>query len=258
VAGSAYRRDVRFCFPKTVAELAPKRYPPKKPKGNKAVKCPHCLQAIHANFRENQLLTGTSQGETKGFSIFCMACPECDEAIINLESGAVVSEGTNTWDFQMGTSAITPVYPSSATRNCPAEVPIPMRDYFLQATAILDTSPMASAALSRRCIQMLLHDHAGAQQRNLSDQIDHVLNQKAIPTTLGEQLQAVREVGNFAAHPMKNTQTGEIIEVELHEAAWNLDVLEELFDFYLVAPARAKAKVAALNLKLQQANRKPV
>jgi hypothetical protein len=107
-------------------------------------------------------------------------------------------------------------------------------------------------------MQLLLHDHAGAQQRNLSDQIKHVLDQKAIPTTLGEQLHAVREVGNFAAHPLKNTNTGEIIEVEPHEAEWNLDVLEELFDFYLVAPARAKAKVAALNVKLRQADRKPV
>jgi hypothetical protein len=57
---------------------------------------------------------------------------------------------------------------------------------------------------------------------------------------------------------MKNTNTGEIIEVEPHEAEWNLDVLEELFDFYLVGPARAKAKVAALNVKLQEANRKTI
>ena len=133
-----------------------------------------------------------------------------------------------------------------------------MRDYFLQATAILSASPMASAALSRRCMQLLLHDHAGAQQRNLSDQIKHVLDQKEIPTTLGKQLHAVREVGNFAAHPMKDTNTREIIEVEPHEAEWNLDVLEELFDFYLVRAARAKAKVAALNVKLQQAGREPV
>lgn len=71
-------------------------------------------------------------------------------------------------------------------------------------------------------------------------------------------MHAVREVGNFAAHPMKDTNTREIIEVEPHEAEWNLDVLEELFDFYLVRAARAKAKVAALNVKLQQAGREPV
>jgi hypothetical protein len=105
---------------------------------------------------------------------------------------------------------------------------------------------------------MLLHDVAGATQRNLSDQIDAVVDQGKLPSTLAEQLHGLREVGNFAAHPMKNTNTGEVMEVEPHEAEWNLDVLEELFDFYLVAPARAKAKIAALNAKLELAKRKPV
>jgi hypothetical protein len=105
---------------------------------------------------------------------------------------------------------------------------------------------------------MLLHDFAGATQRNLSDQIDAAIAEGKLPTTVQSQLHAIREVGNFAAHPMKNTNTGEIIEVEPEEAEWNLDVLEELFDFYLVAPARAKAKIDALNTKLQSANRKRV
>jgi len=33
-----------------------------------------------------------------------------------------------------------------------------------------------------------------------------------------------------------------MVAVELGEADWVLDVLESLFDFYFVAPAKAKAK----------------
>jgi hypothetical protein len=48
------------------------------------------------------------------------------------------------------------------------------------------------------------------------------------------------------------------LPVELGEAEWNLDVLESLFDFYFVQPARAKAKRDALNKKLADAGKPPL
>jgi hypothetical protein len=42
-------------------------------------------------------------------------------------------------------------------------------------------------------------------------------------------------------------------DVEPQEAEWLLNVLEQLFDFYFVQPARAKAKRDALNAKLKEA-----
>jgi hypothetical protein len=42
--------------------------------------------------------------------------------------------------------------------------------------------------------------------------------------------------------------------VEPGEAEWTLDVLEILFDFYFVQPARLKAKRDALNKKLAEAD----
>ena len=46
--------------------------------------------------------------------------------------------------------------------------------------------------------------------------------------------------------------------VDPDEAEWNLDVLESLFDFYFVQPARAKAKRDALNKKLTDAGKPPL
>ncbi len=71
-------------------------------------------------------------------------------------------------------------------------------------------------------------------------------------------LHAVREVGNFAAHPIKSERTGEIIEVELGEAELNLEVLSRLFDFYYVTPKRIKARVESINEKLAEANKKSI
>lgn len=70
-----------------------------------------------------------------------------------------------------------------------------------------------------------------------------------------ESLDAVRNIGNFAAHPTKSKSTGEIIDVEPGEAEWNLDVLESLFDYFFVQPALIKKKREELNRKLGDAGK---
>ncbi len=51
-----------------------------------------------------------------------------------------------------------------------------------------------------------------------------------LPGYIQKNLDIVREIGNFTAHPLKDTNSGEIIEVEYGEAEWNLEVIEQLFD----------------------------
>jgi hypothetical protein len=112
--------------------------------------------------------------------------------------------------------------------------------------------------LSRRALQHLLREKAHTTKRDLADAIQEVLDSKALPSHLAENLDVVRVIGNFAAHPLKSTSTGEIIDVEPNEAEWNLDVLEGLFDFYFVQPAIATKKRADLNKKLQDAGKPPL
>jgi hypothetical protein len=120
---------------------------------------------------------------------------------------------------------------------------------------VLADSPKASAALSRRCLQNILRDHAKVKHQDLSKEIDEVLASKQLPSHLANDIDAVRNYGNFAAHPIKSTKTGEIVEVEPGEAEWNLDVLEGLFDFYFVGPAESKKKREALEKKLADAGK---
>jgi hypothetical protein len=70
-----------------------------------------------------------------------------------------------------------------------------------------------------------------------------------------DSLDAVRNIGNFAAHPIKSKSSGEVIDVEPGEAEWNLDVLEALFDYYFVQPAILKKKRDELNAKLKEAGK---
>jgi hypothetical protein len=76
-----------------------------------------------------------------------------------------------------------------------------------------------------------------------------------LPTHLVEIIDAVRNIGNFAAHPIKSKHTGEILPVEPEEAEWNLDVIEALFDFYYIQPALTAKKRAALDAKLKEAGK---
>ena len=122
---------------------------------------------------------------------------------------------------------------------------------------MLSDSEKASAALSRRCLQMLLRERAGVKPTNLDNEIQQILDSKQLPSHVAESIDAVRVVGNFAAHPIKSQSTGSIIDVEPGEAEWLLDVVESLFDFYFVHPAKIAAKRQALNNKLKEAG-KPV
>jgi len=170
-------------------------------------------------------------------------CPECHKAIIYL-----YVTSANTWERFM-------VYPLNASRPIPTEVPNPYRQDFSEACTVLSASPKASAALSRRCVQAVLRDKAGTTKKDLYDQIEEVVTSGKVPSHISSELHAVRNIGNFAAHPMKSTNTGDIVDVEPGEAEWNLDVLESLFDFYFVQPAVAAKRKAKLNKKLKEAGK---
>jgi len=95
----------------------------------------------------------------------------------------------------------------------------------------------------------------GYTQKDLAPAIDAAVASNTLPIALADLLHVVRNVGNFAAHPMKDTNSGAILPVEDHEAEWNLDVLEGLFEFYYVQPAKNAVRKAALNAKLQAAGK---
>jgi hypothetical protein len=151
------------------------------------------------------------------------------------------------------------VRPKGVARSpLPAEVPGEFASDYLEACNVLADSPKASAALSRRCLQKLLRDHAKFEQRDLYDQIEAALKSKMLPSDIADDLDAVRVVGNFAAHPLKRTNTGEIVEVEPGEAEWNLEVLEQLFDFYFVRPLLSRKRRDKLDKKLDEAGKPPL
>jgi hypothetical protein len=128
----------------------------------------------------------------------------------------------------------------------------------MEACLVLSDSPKAAAALARRCLQNVLRDVAKVKPGNLADEIQQILDSGKLPSHLAESIDGIRNIGNFAAHPMKSQQTGQIVDVEAGEAEWTIDVLEMLLDFYFVQPALIQQKRAALNQKLHSLGKPPM
>ncbi len=151
------------------------------------------------------------------------------------------------------------VYPKGVSRApLPKDVPDQYAQDYKEACLVLTDSPKASAALSRRCLQALLRTVPKIKPSDLSNEIDEILNSKQLPSHLADAIDAIRVLGNSAAHPIKSTNTGAIVEIEEGESEWLLDVLEGLFDFYFVQPAILQKKRELLNKKLQDAGKPPL
>ena len=228
------------------------------------MKCPHCLISFHDSWTPWLFGRPDANGRMDSdkaivydreaaFTFSTTTCPSCKRLICKLNRVPSRKQGM---PRPKGTTTV--VYPKASPRPVCDEVDEEFASDFREACLVINDSEKASAALSRRCLQNLLREKAGTQAKDLAKQIQEVLDSGKLPSHLGEAIDAVRAIGNFAAHPVKNTSTREVIDVEPGEAEWLLNTLEGLFDFYFVQPARLAKKRDALNKKLKDAGKPPL
>ena len=212
-------------------------------------KCPHCLVTafLEPNF------TGLNGDIDGNWFVYYSTCPNCNRLVIELHGDRHPRTPADVGQL------VTLAYPKSIQRNPPPpEVPEEFTKDYLEAALIISDSPKASAALNRRLLQHLLREQASASQRNLFDAIQHVIDEGNVPSHIAESLHTLRELGNFAAHPNKSTNTAEVIEVEHGEAEWCLDVIDALYDHYFVGPAKTQQAKNAVNEKRKEAGLQPI
>ncbi len=205
------------------------------------MKCPTCGIAYADNWYEVDVQW---RGRATPWAYRVALCPECNEHTIELQS--------NRDPYRM-------VQPIGSNRGpVSKDVPATISCDYIEACNVLPISSKASAALARRCLQNILNSH-GYTGRDLSRQIDALLNEtdasKAVGSALRDTVDAIRNFGNFSAHPVDDQTTLQVIEVEEAEAEWCLQILEEMFDHFYVRPAQAAARKAALNAKLSAAGK---
>ncbi len=218
------------------------------------MKCPHCLVTFH----DNPELVPLGDDEEAQWHLVRQICPACKRFVLQLLYNSL-GRNTRGERFVTNRKSTRLVWPKAPSRTpLPEEVPVNFAQDYAEACLVLADSPKASAALSRRCLQHILREKAGVKKADLADEIQQVIDSGKLPSHLSESLDAVRNIGNFAAHPIKSKTSGEVVDVEPGEAEWNLDVLEALFDFFFVQPEILKRKRAALNQKLDELGKPPM
>jgi hypothetical protein len=143
-------------------------------------------------------------------------------------------------------------------RRIDQSVPDPFRRNYIEAASILADSPRMSSVLSRRILADLLEKYAGRLERNLESRIEKFLEDQSYPARVKENLHHLREIGNFGAHTQTDQDTGQIIEVERDEAEWTLEVVDGLFEYFIVQPVRDLARRTKFDAKIAAAGRKPI
>jgi Domain of unknown function (DUF4145) len=219
-----------------------------RPRIAPSVKCPHCFIDFHDEWVEIAI---GQDSDRVDWTVSTTPCTSCGKLTIDLVSDHVLDTAH---------ARRVRIWPRGSVRPVAPEVPQGYAESFRTACELLDVSPEASAAFSRRCLQALLRREAGAKPGRLVDEIDFVVDNGNLPSRLSENLHVVREIGNLGSHETenKNARPGEIVPVEPAEAEWLVEVLEGLFDHYFVTPERDKSRRATLAKKLKAAGRKPI
>lgn len=224
------------------------------------VRCPKCDLSFHFTQlgafdlyercgpdRQPKVEPGTSFYRVQGGE-----CPECNERFVLLNRCRLLTSNSST------SESVDVLFPPPTVRKLAQEIPKNLQLDFQEASLVLVFSPKASAALSRRILQAVLREHFHIRRKTLYDEIEVYITQNQPPSRLADHLHALREIGNNAAHPLKETNTGQIVDVEMAEAAWMLDLIEDIFDHAFVTPARNKSRKAQLNATLTKLGKKPV
>lgn len=185
-------------------------------------------------------------------------CPACDHLLVVLTLGEGDEAAGGELHLQTPWRAVV-IHPTQGRQlQVEEEVPETYRKDLFEAGEVLGFSAKASAALSRRILQTVLHNELSITKRTLFEEIEDFIKKPGTPAYLADALHAVREVGNFAAHPIKNGRTGDITEVEPGEAEWLIETLEALFDYVFVQPRRLETRLRRLNEKLEEAGKRTV
>lgn len=225
------------------------------------MKCPYCNIGVSLEFEEGSGVYESKEHKQPqvGYEVVWDNCPECEGFIVILRRGKIGSRQNKEFATQyLHDYEEEILYPKYSSRSVETEVPDKYKVDFLEACTVLPLSPKASAALSRRILQNILREEFKIKHQSLAKEIDDFIQLKSVPSYLTEAVDAIRNIGNFAAHPLKDTNTGEIVNVEPGEGEWLIEVLEALFDFVFVQPNRLQERKKKLNQKLKSIGKPPM
>ena len=153
-------------------------------------------------------------------------CPNCGRFSVSVKGlGSMVA------------NIDTTLQPKSLAKQFPTYIPEAIRSDYEEACAIVNLSPKASATLSRRCLQGMIHDFWDIKLKNLNQEITALKDK--IPADLWSSIDALRQLGNIGAHMEKDTDV--IVDIDPNEAEFLIKLIELLMkEWYINREERKK------------------
>lgn len=212
------------------------------------MQCGRCQKAVHVDFQTTVHVEPNTGDERRAIAVLQGVCPACRSPLVALRRGTYVWREDGNELETVDEECL--LYPPLTGRLLGTDIPNGLREEFHEASAVLNASPRSSAALSRRLLQRILREVFSIRERDLAHEIDAFLGIVDMPGYLKETVDAVRAIGNYAAHPEVYTDTRLIVDVTKDEAQWLLEVIEALLEFRFTERARRENRVTLLNEKL--------
>lgn len=209
--------------------------------------CPYCGKGVCFNELQQNKFISYPEEETS-YQIIGSRCPLCKRVIVIRQKSiheTIPNQGSR---HRLIDDLL--LLPRVIKRPIPKGVPPEIAKDYKEACEVLTLSPRASAALSRRCLQHIIHEAAGIKKNNLYEEIESVKSH--LPPYLQTLIDLVRKLGNIAVHPKKDKETGLILDVEPKEADLMLTTLEGLLDFYYVQAEKWEKAAEDINKKYEK------
>jgi hypothetical protein len=227
--------------------------------GGLAVECPVCTKQSNPDWHAfetmqdgaytNALLGVPSNGYNH-VSLEWMRCANesCNQLIVQIHERQVTgSIAGGAPLFRIDSWTVRPRF-GDLKRPIDPLVPEPFRTDYQESTALLEVSPRMSAVLARRIAGDLLKTYAGKKHFSLTARIRSFIKDGEGPASLRDNLDHFREIADFGAHTQEavtETESGEmevvIIDADRDDAEWTLDIVDRLFDHFIVQRGRDEA-----------------
>lgn len=218
--------------------------------------CPYCGTMVNNSWSTTGLFEreddedDLENDEYIGKQIWYTDCVNCYKLVIRIIHGEFYFKGSG-YFTKTKIKSDWMVYPSIKSEASTEFIPNELANDYNEAVKVLPISPKSSAALTRRILQTIFRDYYSIKERTLDSEINKFISLPDIPSHLSDAVDAVRTIGNIAAHPSKDKNTGLIVDVEPGEAEWLIEVIETLFDFTFIQPRKLEERRNDLNKKLE-------
>jgi len=104
----------------------------------------------------------------------------------------------NAYSVWVNEKIVYPIF--SPTPLAAEDMPEEVKEIYDEARNITTLSPSAAAALLRLALQKLVVE-LGCKGKNLNEDIGELIKEKKLPEKIGQSLDSVRILGNYAVHP---------------------------------------------------------